>query len=129
MTSSLDLKISGSACDIDCRCSRWDVQDYSIIIETWLKKSDLQSLRNSITPGAVGELYKILGKPRYYDQTWSGDNTIKLTPDSTSYSNLYNMRDGDTLIFVKNITDSPLDGASGWMNVKIEGYISGQGAL
>jgi len=114
---------------ISCRCSRWDVQNYNVIVETWMKKSDLQTLRNNITPQAVGELYNILGKPRYYDKTWQGNNTIKLTPNTSHHSNLSKMRDGDTLIFVKNISDSPVKGPSGWINCKIEGMISGQGAL
>lgn len=108
-----------------CWCSRWDVQNYNVIIETWLKKSDLQSLRDNITPQAVGELYKILGRPLYYDKTWSAGNTLMVVPNLDNYSTIKNMRDGETLIYVKNISDSPIPGASGWLNVKIEGQISG----
>jgi len=111
---------------IDCWCSRWDVQNYNVVMETWLKKSDLQTLRENITPQAVGELYTILGRPRYYDSTWTGDNTIKLVP--TSDNQIAKMR-GEKLIYVKNISDSPVKGPSGWLNVKIEGMISGTGAL
>lgn len=113
---------------ICCNCSRWDVQDYSVVIETWIKKSDLQNLVSNITPGAVGELYRILGKPRYYDKTWSGDNTIKLSPNSDHISNLKNMR-SETLIFPKNISYHPIPGPSEWIEIKIEGYLSGQGSL
>lgn len=113
---------------IDCRCSRWDVQNYSIIVETWLKKDDLQTLRSNITPGAVGELYTILGRPRYYDGTWAGDNTLRLFPTPSSNempgSTLHEMR-SEKLIFVKNITEHPLEASSGWTEVKIEGMISG----
>lgn len=107
-----------------CRCSRWDVSDYSITIETTLNKSQLQILRNHITPGAAGELYKVLGEPTYYDQTWTGDNTIKISPHNNGTSTLYKMR-GDKLIYVKNITDSPAPGEKGLIQVKIEGLISG----
>ena len=124
-----DLNISGNNCSIDCWCSRWDVQDYSIIIETWLTKSELQDLRNSIRPGAVGELYKILGRPLYYDSSWDGSNTLKFTPDTNSHSTLYKMRGGVKLGYVKNITTSPLPGDSGWINVKLDCYISGSGKL
>jgi len=111
---------------INCWCSRWDVQNYNVVMETWLKKSDLQTLRENITPQAVGELYTILGRPKYYDSTWSGENTIKLVPISDEQ--LAKMR-GEKLIYVKNISDSPVKGPSGWLNVKIEGMISGTGAL
>jgi hypothetical protein len=125
--TSHDLTISGNTCSIKCWTSRWDVQNYSIIVETWIKKSDLQSLRSSVTPGAVGELYNILGKPLYYDQTWSAENTLQLIPKAGE--RLDKMRNIDKLIYVKNITDVPLPGDSRWLNVKIEGFMSGSGDL
>jgi len=129
-----DLKIYYDNLDgtnyIDCNCSRWDVQNYDIVVETWMKKSDLQTLRSNITPGAVGELYTILGRPRYYDRTWDGSNTLMLSPnEDSSTSNLHRMRGKDKLIYVKNISDTPLPGESGWLSVKIEGMISGMGVL
>ena len=111
---------------INCWCSRWDVQNYSLVVETWMNKSNLNTLRNNITPGAAGELYTILGRPRYYDSTWQAGNTLKFSPNQ-AYQ-LSNMRK-DTLAFVKNITDTPIDGASGWLNVKLECLISGTGGL
>jgi len=117
---------------LDCRCSRWDVQNYSVIIETWLKKADFQNLVSNTKVGAVGELYNILGKPRYYDKTWQGNNTIRLFPtpscNKMPNSNLKKMR-RETLIFPKNISYSPVKGGSGWIQTKIEGYVSGQGDL
>jgi len=113
---------------IDCRCSRWDVQNYNVILETWLKKADLQTLQSNITPGAVGELYTILGRPRYYDSTWQGNNILRLlpTPSSNEMNNstLRKMR-RETLVYVKNTTTNPIDGPQGWVNVKIEGMASG----
>ena len=102
-------------------CIRWDAQDYNVIVETILTKTQLKSLRDNITPGATGELYKILGKPTFYDKTWTGSNTIKISSDK---SNLQNMRD-DRILYVKSITDSPIEGASGKILVKIEGLVSG----
>lgn len=117
---------------IDCRCSRWDVSNYSVIVETWLKETDLQTLRANITPGAVGELYTILGRPKYYDATWAGNNTLRLlpTPSSNKMNNstLRNMRD-ETLIYVKNTTTNPVGADSGWINIKIEGVVSGTSDL
>jgi len=111
---------------ICCFCSRWDVQNYSVVIETWLKKSDLQTLRDNITPQAVGELFTILGRPLYYDKTWSAKNTIRVAPVSDTQLSL--MRD-ETIAYVKSITDSPIEGDQRWINVKIEGMISGSGDL
>lgn len=107
---------------IDCRCSRWDVDGYSLIVETWLKKSDLQTLRNNIVPQAVGELYKIMDVPHHYDTTWSANNTLKLSPIAGAQLDL--MRGEDKVVYVKNITDTCLPGDKGWLNVKIEVMIS-----
>ena len=111
---------------INCWGSRWDVQDYSIIIETWMKKDDMLTIQDNTVPGAVGELYKILGRPLYYDSTWQGGNTIKLSPiDGYELSNMRS----EKLIYPKSISTSPQKGDSGWLNVKIEGYISGTGSI
>jgi len=113
---------------IDCFCTRWTQENYSIVLETFMNKSDLQTLKNNITPGAAGELFKILGRPTYYDQTWSGENTLRIVPNSEHGSNLKNMRK-ECLIYVKSITDSPFEGPSGFLNVKIEGFVSGSSNL
>ena len=102
-------------------CVRWDTQNYTVIVETLLTKSQLQTLRNNITPGAADELYTILGQPHYVDRTWSGENTIRIASDK---NNLQNMRD-DRILYVKSITDTPLKGDSGKLLVKIEGFVSG----
>jgi len=120
---------------IDCRCSRWDVQDYSVICETWLKKDDLQTLVSNIVPGGVKELYQILGRKFYYDQTWQSKNTIKLEPNiytkkigdnwkGTNTSKLAEMR-SDVVCFPKTITTRPIEGSGGWIFTKINAYISG----
>lgn len=121
-----DLVISGNGCWMCCWCSRWDNNNYSTIIETVTTKDELDELRSSITPGAVGELYTILGKPTYYDKTWDGSNTIKLIPNTAKQ--LGRMRT-DKVMFVKNINTSPLEGPDGYISMKIEGLTSGSGDL
>jgi hypothetical protein len=119
-----DLNISGSTYSIECWCSRWDVQDYSLIVEAWLKKSDLNTLRTNLRPGAVSELFQILGRPFYVDKSWTAANTLGLFTDDNSPSTLKSNRK-NTLIYVKNLSTSPVDGPSGWISCKIEGYVSG----
>jgi len=114
---------------IDCFCSRWDVQNYQVIIETWMNGDDVKRLREHIVPGATGELYTILGRPKYYDKTWDTSNTLWLSSNNNQNSTLGTMRPSNKLIYVKNISDSPVKGPSGWISCKIEGYISGSGDL
>jgi hypothetical protein len=121
-----DLTISGSQCSIDCGCSRWDYDSYTFTIESWVTKSNYQDLRNSVRPGAVGELYNILGRPRFYDKSWSAANTLTFTPAAGSL--LSKMR-RNTTGFCKNIMSSPLEGDKGWIWVKVECFISGTGDL
>lgn len=102
-------------------CLRWDVQNYSVIVETILTKSQLNILRDNITPGATDRLYTILGQPTFVDRTWTGDNTIRISSDK---SNLQNMR-SDRILYVKSITDTPQGGGSRKLLVKLECYISG----
>lgn len=117
---------------IDGRCSRWDTQNYNIIIETWLKENDINTLKNNITPGAVGELYRILGRPLFYDKTWAGGNTLRFYPTPSSAlsknSNLYINR-RETIGYVKNITTHPIPGPQEWIEVKLECAVSGSGDL
>ena len=112
---------------IDCKCSRWDVQDYSIIVSTWIKKDDVNNLLENIRPGAVKELYKILGHPKFIDSSWQGYNTIRLYPTPSSQqmnnSSLKRMR-SEQIIYPKNITLHPIRNTD-WIETKIEGYISG----
>jgi hypothetical protein len=105
-------------------CTRWDTSDYSITIETWLDKEGITNIVNNLRPGAVSELYQVLGKPFYYDQSWIGANTLRISPNIESESNLKNMRK-ETIIYPKNISTSPVAGRKDWFVLKIEGYISG----
>jgi len=105
---------------IECPCVRWDTSDYSITIETILDKTDRNTLFTHITPGAVSELYNILGKPFYVDKTFEGNNTIRLAP--ISGTSLYEIR-SEKIIYVKNYSETDID--PNWLHIKIEGYISG----
>ena len=122
---------------VECWCSRWDVQDYSIIISTWLKKEDVETLKGAIMPGATAELYNILGIPRYYDKTWVGSNTLlfvpvqykrkpKEEPWELEYtdSNLKFMRD-KRIGYIKNVTEHTIKGNKGFIEMKFECNISG----
>lgn len=110
---------------INCWCTRWDETNWDIIIETFLDKSSVQTLINNTTPGAVGELYEVLGSRVYYDKTWEGNNTLKFSPNSgCKVSTLKDMRE-DKIVYVKNLTTSPIEGANGLINVKIEAIKSG----
>lgn len=109
---------------ISCRCSRWDVDNYSFVVETWLKESDLQNILNNVTPGATGELYKILGKPQFFDSTWQGENTLRFVPSSNCPSRLWKMRQ-PKIGYVKNLTTHPIEGSKGWIEVKFECFLSG----
>jgi len=120
---------------ISCWCSRWDTQKYSLILETWLTKSEAQTLRNNIRPGAVDELYQVLGKPVYYDRSWQGKNTLRIVPNKYKRrmgsqpdegdlikSSLPSMRK-ERVIYVKTYSEHPLK--NNLIEVKLEGYISG----
>jgi hypothetical protein len=122
----VDMILSGSACYIECGTSRYTIQNYTFIFETWLTKSQLQDLRASIRPGATGELFKVLGRPRNYDKSWSGANTIQFIPIAGSKMS---ERRGKRIGFVKSIRDSTIEGDKGHLFVKIECLVSGQGDL
>ena len=52
-----------------------------MVVSTWLKKDDLQTLVSNITPGACRELFQIMGRKYFFDTTWQANNTIKLKPN------------------------------------------------
>lgn len=111
---------------IQARASRWDVQDYSIIVSTWIKKDDLLRLRNNIRPGAIKQLNRVVYAPKFYDSTFSGKNTLRFLPAPTAthmpFSTLNKMRQ-DTIGYVQTITEHPIEN-SDWIDVKIEAKVS-----
>ncbi len=106
----------------DCYCTRWDIDGHQIIVETFMTKTNLNNLRNNNTPGATHELHNILGSPTYVDSTWTDANTIRLLP--IAGSNL-ELKRSPKLVYIKNLSDSPLSSDTGFLHVKIEGNISG----
>ena len=111
---------------IDCLCTRWDYDDYGVIVETWLTKSQLNTLRNHIVAGATDVLYQIVGyAPNQYDSTWNGENTIKLSALDTGSETLSKMRGRDVIGYVKHISESPVEGNCGYIATKLELNISG----
>jgi len=122
VTCNKDIIISGANCVICCFVNRWDTSDYTFTIETWLKKDDFDNLITSVKPGAVGELYKILDRPYYYDKTWADENTLKFIPVTNSVMGYLR---NTTVGYVRNIVASPLEGPSKYIAVKIECFVSG----
>lgn len=94
---------------IDCKCSGWKRDDWTVKVTTWLTKNQLDILLNNISPGAVGESYRLLGKPKYYDKTFTDSNTLQFkvnhTPKIFTESKLRYMFD-NVSGYVKNITTS-----------------------
>ena len=117
--NDLRIYVSGGSY-IECPCARWDEENYSVTIETYLTKSQRDTLRNNIRPGAVAELYRILGKPVYYDTSF-GMNTITVAPISgTQLANMHS----EVTLYVKNYAERITDAND--FHVKIVGYKSGQ---
>ena len=115
---------------IDCWCTGWSVNNYTFTLRTCMDKTDYDRLRGNIVPGAVGEMYRILGKPLYYDKTWNGENTIMIKPNDESLwgrmSNLHKMRN-DVVLYVKLINEHPITDTL--TELKIEGMVSGNSRL
>ena len=88
---------------VDCWASRWDESNYDVIIEAWMGSGARNALFHNLKPGAVRELYKVLGKPTFIDSTYSSGNTLILQP-LASYG-LSSLREKRT-VAVKNISDT-----------------------
>ena len=84
-------------------CTRWDEDNWRIIIEAIADKTTRDNIRNNIVPGAVAELYNILGKPQFVDTTYSSGNTITLLPKRM----LSNLRD-EVTVAVKSYSETML---------------------
>lgn len=116
--NNLRIYYSGSAY-FNCPCSRWDVENYSIIVEIILDKDKRDKLYNNIRPGAVKELFRILGRPVYYDTSF-GKNLIKLAP--ISGTRLYLMHSPQD-VYVRSYSETILN--SNDYAVKLECLPSG----
>jgi len=88
---------------IDCFCTRWDESNESVTFETVLGSGARNFLFQNVVPGAVTNLYTILGEPYNIDSTYSSSNTIIISPlGGTGLSGLRQER----VIGVKNISDT-----------------------
>lgn len=110
------IYISGCNCYIRTWCTRWDEGNWDVTLETFMGSSARNNLFASTTPGAVRELYNILGTPKFIDTTWQGENTLTITPiHGFGISSLREER----MIAVKNISDDFL--TKNKFHIKIEG--------
>ena len=103
--------------DIRCWCNRWDEGNWDVTIETMMDAHDRNFLFEHVTPGAVSELYNILGTPYYKDSTLKSGNTLIIAPYSSDFG-LNDLAQSRT-IAVKNISDDFVN----WeiFGIKIEG--------
>ena len=102
---------------IDCWCKRWDEGNWDTVIETFMESSNRNTLFNYVTPGAVRELYNILGTPKYIDTTYNSANTLIYEPQA-GYG-LSSLREKRT-VAVKNISDTFINKEN--FNIKIEAF-------
>jgi len=101
---------------IDCWCTRWDEGNWDVTFETFLGSGARDFLFSNVTPGAVRELYNILGTPRFIDTTYKSGNSIRIFP--IAGTGLYNLRE-ERIIAVKNISDSFI--TPDRFHIKVEG--------
>jgi len=88
---------------IDCWGTRWDEDNWNVTIETFMGSGARNTLFSHVIPGAVRELYKVLGQPYYIDTTYNSGNTLILEPQH-GYG-LSGLRCKRT-VAVKNISDT-----------------------
>jgi len=110
--------VSGNWEDRDIRCwnTRWDENNYNIVIEGFLDACDRNYLARNITPGAVRELYNILGTPKFIDTTYNSSNSLTFEP--LSGYGLSGVR-SKKIIAVKNYSDTFINRDT--FGIKIEG--------
>lgn len=102
--------------DIRCFNSRWDEGNWDLTIETFIDACDRNYLFDQVTPGAVRELYNILGTPKFIDTTFTSSNSLVFEPISGwGISSLRQRR----TIGVKSISDTFLNWET--YGIKIEG--------
>ena len=101
---------------IDCWCSRWDEGNWNVTIETFMRSGARNELFTYVVPGAVRELYNILGTPKFIDGTYESGNTLICSPIH-GYG-LSSLRE-ERMIAVKSISDTFLNRDK--FSIKIEG--------
>jgi len=102
--------------DIRCWNTRFDEGNWDCTIETFLDPCDRNFIARNITPGAVKEMYNILGTPTYWDITYNSGNTLTFLPiGGTGLSGLRETR----RIGIKNFSDTFI--TKDYLGIKIEG--------
>ena len=102
--------------DIRCWNTRWDESNWDVTVETFMDPCDRNYLYSNVTPGAVRELYNVLGTPKYKDTTFTSSNSLIIDP--LSGVGLSSLRYART-IAIKNVSDSFL--TKDYFSCKIEG--------
>jgi len=110
---SYNLHIYHPSYSADFWCLRWDEGNWSITLELLGSKESRNILLSNITPGAVSELYNILGQPKYIDTTFTSGNTFWLIPKRY----LASLRDS-VKVACKNYSDTLL--RNGMFHIKME---------
>jgi len=101
---------------IQCWNTRWDEGNWDVTVETFLNPCDRNFIAQHITPGAVKEMYNILGTPANWDITYSSGNTLTFIPiGGTGLSGLREQR----TIGIKNFTDTFI--TKDYLGIKLEG--------
>lgn len=83
---------------------RWDEDNWGGTIEFSCESGARDNIFNNIVPGAVRELYNILGTPHYIDTTYESGNTLIFEP-IYGYGLSSNVRQR-RLVAVKNASDT-----------------------
>jgi len=99
-------------------CTRWDVSNYLLTVETFVDKDNANLIRENCNPGQYQRHDILTDHPQFTDLSLNNDNMIKIKP----LSNLSDMRE-EKIIYVKSYGEHIL--SKNLLNIKIEGYISG----
>lgn len=113
-----DLTESPPASKITCWCTQWKRDGQEVTITTFLNSSDKDTLFDNLRPGAVKELYNVLGEKCFVDTTWQDINTLKI--EAVTGKRLDDMY-RDVKIGVKSLSYEPINPY--WWTIKIIGII------
>ena len=101
---------------VGCMCSNWKESNYDVTIETFLDASDRGYLFDNLIPGAIKQVYTILGQPHFADLSYSSGNSIIASP--IIGSNLADMY-SEKVIICKHLTDVPIN--TKLFHIKLDG--------
>lgn len=104
--------------DVRCWGTRWDEGNDRILLTTFINACDRNYLANNVVPGAVRELYNILGTKKFIDTTFSSSNTIIVEPIGDYGISSVRSR---KIIAVKNFTTKFIDKDT--YSLKIDGIV------